>query len=152
MEYFLLNYCHKLNTPRFLLCLESELLAWDLRLSLRLSSLERFYRSAQGLWFSNRNISDCGVGSRRYVEMFYVVSKAMWSVLSPSNALILVSAAGTLAIVFIYQQWIAGVVKTTSIFLLAANFTPLWMILAKPLRSRFIEPNLEALQVRGLLR
>jgi uncharacterized SAM-binding protein YcdF (DUF218 family) len=83
--------------------------------------------------------------------MFYVVSKAIWSVLSPSNALILVDAAGTLAIVFIYQQWIAGVVATTSIFLLAANFAPLWIILAKPLESRFIEPDLKALQVLGII-
>jgi uncharacterized SAM-binding protein YcdF (DUF218 family) len=83
--------------------------------------------------------------------MFYVVSKAIWSVLSPSNALILVDAAGTLAIIFIYQRWIAGVVATTSIFLLVANFTPLWMILAKPLESRFIEPALKAMQVSGII-
>jgi uncharacterized SAM-binding protein YcdF (DUF218 family) len=74
--------------------------------------------------------------------MLYLISKAIWLVVAPTNALILITAAATLWAVLRVSKWAAWLAAAGACALLIGGFTPVGYWLMLPLENRF--PQWEA--------
>ena len=74
--------------------------------------------------------------------MFYPISKAIWLVAAPANALILLTAAATLWAALRLSKWTAWLAVTGACALVVGGFTPVSRWLTLPLENRF--PQWEA--------
>src|SRR6266516_341858 len=69
--------------------------------------------------------------------MFYLVSKAIWLMAAPTNALILITAAAALWAVLRLSKWAAWLAVTGACALVIGGFTPVSYWLTLPLENRF---------------
>jgi uncharacterized SAM-binding protein YcdF (DUF218 family) len=69
--------------------------------------------------------------------MFYPISKAIWLVAAPTNALILITAAATLWAVLRVSKWAAWLAAAGACALFIGGFTPVGYWLMLPLENRF---------------
>src|SRR5262245_32577185 len=71
--------------------------------------------------------------------MFYPISKAIWLVAAPANALILITAAATICAVLRLSQWTVWLAVTSACALVVGGFTPVARWLTLPLENRFAQ-------------
>src|SRR5262249_32205813 len=69
--------------------------------------------------------------------MLYPVSKAIWLIVAPTNALILITAAAALWAALRRSKWAAWMAAAGACALLIGGFTPMSYWLALPLENRF---------------
>lgn len=87
--------------------------------------------------------------------MFYPVSKAIWLIAAPTNALILITAAATLWAVLRLSKSAAWLAAAGACALLIGGFTPVGYWLTLPLENRFpqweagSQPNVDGIIVLG---
>ena len=74
--------------------------------------------------------------------MFYPISKAIWLIVAPTNALILITAAATIWAVLRVSKWAAWLAVISACALVIGGFTPVGDWLTLPLENRF--PQWEA--------
>jgi uncharacterized SAM-binding protein YcdF (DUF218 family) len=74
--------------------------------------------------------------------MFYPISKAIWLVAAPTNALILITAAATIWAALRVSKWAAWLAVIGAWALVIGSFTPVGYWLTLPLENRF--PQWEA--------
>jgi uncharacterized SAM-binding protein YcdF (DUF218 family) len=74
--------------------------------------------------------------------MFYPISKAIWLIVAPTNALILITAAATIWAVLRVSKWAAWLAVISACALVIGGFTPVGYWLTLPLENRF--PQWEA--------
>jgi uncharacterized SAM-binding protein YcdF (DUF218 family) len=74
--------------------------------------------------------------------MFYLISKVIWLVVAPTNALILITAAVTIWAVLRVSKWAAWLAVIGACALVVGAFTPVSYWLTLPLENRF--PQWEA--------
>ena len=87
--------------------------------------------------------------------MFYLVSKAIWLIAAPTNALILIAAAASLLAVLRPSKCAGWLAAVGAIVLLIGGFTPVGHWLSLPLENRFPQweigsrPNVDGIIVLG---
>jgi uncharacterized SAM-binding protein YcdF (DUF218 family) len=69
--------------------------------------------------------------------MFYLVSKAIWLIAAPTNALILITAAASLLAVWRHSKCAAWLAAVGASVLVIGGFTPVGHWLSLPLENRF---------------
>ena len=80
--------------------------------------------------------------------MFYSISKAIWPVVAPTNALILITAAATIWAVLRVSKWAAWLAVIGACALIVGCFTSVGYWLTRPLENRF--PQWEAGSIRNV--
>src|ERR1700720_899024 len=98
-----------------------------------------------------RDLGNDGYGS----FIFYHISKAIWPVIAPTNALILITAAAAIWAVLRASKWAAWLAVIGACALGVGGFTPVGVWLTRPLEHRFppweagLQPSVDGIIVLG---
>ena len=87
--------------------------------------------------------------------MFYLISKVIWLVVAPTNALILITAAAALWAALLVSKWVAWLAAAVACALLIGGFTTVGHWLTRPLENRFppweagLQPSVDGIIMLG---
>ena len=83
--------------------------------------------------------------------MFLFISKTLGSLMTASNALVVVALAGAVALLFRRKRLGAVLVWTAALGLLLLGFGPVGFILMRPLEVRFPRPQRDIPETWGII-